>query len=213
MRAGSVLAGVEIPVVHLTLHTPAVYLRKQFVIVLFTDRAADDFADAREEYIGSLHGLSVGVLLHVERLDFARVVGHDDRTPEVLLDKIAFVLAAEVHAPSGNRELELHAVGDSLPENFDALCIGKADEVFLQYTFQACDELLVDHLVQELKVVLAVVQCPPDTVLDEIFLQVHQFVLVDEGDLRLDHPELCQVAGRVGVFGTERRPECVDGTE
>ena len=30
-----------------------------------------------------------------------------------------------------------------------------------------------------------------------------------EGDLRLDHPKLCQVAARLGFFGAERRPKAV----
>ena len=30
-----------------------------------------------------------------------------------------------------------------------------------------------------------------------------------EGDLRLDHPELCQVAARLGFLGAERRPKAV----
>lgn len=33
---------------------------------------------------------------------------------------------------------------------------------------------------------------------------------VAEGDLRLDHPELCQVAGGVGVLGAEGGAEGVD---
>ena len=51
--------------------------------------------------------------------------------------------------------------------------------------------------VEEFKVVLAVLQSPTDTVLDEVFLKIHQTSEVEECYLRLNHPELCQVARSV----------------
>ena len=48
------------------------------------------------------------------------------------------------------------------------------------------------------------------TVLEEALRQVGVVGQVGEGDLRLDHPELGQVAAGVGVLRAERRPEGVD---
>ena len=61
-----------------------------------------------------LHCLAVRVLLHIERLDLAWIVSHDDRTFEVFFYEIALMLATEVHSPTSDRELKLHAVSDCL---------------------------------------------------------------------------------------------------
>ena len=67
----------------------------------------------------------------------------------------------------------------------------------------------VDALVEELHVLRAAFQHVADDALEERLGQVHVVVELEEGHLRLDHPELGQVARRVGVLGAERRPEGV----
>ena len=54
------------------------------------------------------------------------------------------------------------------------------NEVRIQYAFQTGNQTLVNHLVQESKIVLAMLQCPTDTILDEVFLQLHQTVHIQE---------------------------------
>ena len=122
------------------------------------------------------------------------------------------MLAGQVHTPADG-ELELAAISHSLLQNPDTLGIGQTHERTAYHPLEALDEGLVDHLVEELQVVLAVVECPLYTILDEVFLEVHQVVHIDEGHLGLYHPELSQVAGRIGVFGTEGGTEGVDGTQ
>ena len=122
------------------------------------------------------------------------------------------MLAGQVVAPVAG-ELKLAAILHGLLEDADAFGIGQTDEVLLEHSFKALNEALVNHLVEELKVVLAVVQSPAHAVLDEILLQVHQFLEVHEGDFGFYHPELGQVARRVGVFGAECGAEGVDSTE
>ena len=87
------------------------------------------------------------------------------------------------------------------------------NEIGIQYTLQTSDQALINHLVQESKVVLAVLECPTDTVLDEIFLQLHQTVHIQESNLWLYHPELSQVARSITVLCTEGWTEGVDSTE
>ena len=99
---------------------------------------------------------------------------------------------------------------DCLLKNVDSLGVWQANESFLQHTFKTLDETLVNHLVQELKVIAAVVKCPAYAILYEVFLQVHQFFLIDECNLWFHHPELCKVTRSVTVLGTERRTEGVD---
>ena len=67
----------------------------RLVISSFSQNAAegtipssDDFADLGEEHVHGADGLAVLVLLHVEGLDVARIVGEDDRTLEVLLHQV-----------------------------------------------------------------------------------------------------------------------------
>ena len=212
MRTRTKLTCIEIPLIVVLIHAASLDLVEQLLIVLLTDRTANDLANAREEHVSALHRLAVSILLHIERLDLRRIVGHNHRTLEVLLYKIALMLTAEVHAPTGDREFELMSVLDSLLQDADALGIRQAYEILLDDRLQRSDQRLVDHLVEELQVVLAVVQGPLHAVLDEVFLKIHQLVLVDEGNLRLDHPELSQVARRITVLSAESRTEGVDGT-
>ena len=86
-------------------------------------------------------------------------------------------------------------------------------EVGVEHTLKSCDETLVYHLVEELQVVLAVLQCPAYAELYEVLLELHQSAEVEECHLRLHHPELSEVPWRVGVLGAERRAEGVDGSK
>ena len=122
------------------------------------------------------------------------------------------MLAGKVHAPA-HGELKLATVGNSLLKNLDTLGIGETHKGVGQHALQSVDECLVDHLVQELKVILTVVECPLNAILNEVFFKIHQVVHVDERHLWLYHPELCQVTGSVGVLCTERRTEGIDSTQ
>ena len=52
-----------------------------------------------------------------------------------------------------------------------------------------------------------------DDVLDELLGQLLQAVEIEERDLRLDHPELGEMAARLRLLGAERRAEAVDLAE
>ncbi len=52
-----------------------------------------------------------------------------------------------------------------------------------------------------------------DAVFYEFLGEVHIVLNLVERHFRLNHPELRKVAGRVGVFGAESRPERVDASE
>jgi len=69
------------------------------LVALLALAAADELADLGHEHVHGGHGAPVVVLAHVEGLDGARVVEHDDRLPEHLLGQVALVLALQVHAP------------------------------------------------------------------------------------------------------------------
>ena len=56
-------------------------------------------------------------------------------------------------------------------------------------------------------------QSPTHTVLDEVLCQIHIVVDVVESHFGLNHPELGQMARRVGILCTERRPESVNGSQ
>ena len=213
MRACSILAGVKIPVVNFFLHTAIVDFFEQLFVAFLTNRTANDFANAWEEYVGALHSLSVFVLLHIERLNLTWVVGHNYWAFEVFFHQVAFVLAAQVHSPFSYRELEFNTIFLCFLQYFKAFCVGKAHESIFQNTFEASNKFLVNHLVEELKVVLTVLQCPTNTIFNEVFFQVHQFLLVDKSHFGFYHPELCQVSWRIRVFCTERRTECIDSSE
>ena len=222
MGARAEATGIEIPPHVLHGDAAGLNLVDKLVIVFLAHASANDFANLREQHVGALYGLfhllSVedGLLfvnLHVESLYLLGVVGHDDRLLEVFLHKVALVLGSKVVAPiAGELELLL-ALGNSLLKDFDALGVRQAYEGFLQHTLKALDESLVNHLVEELEVVLAVVQCPTHAILDEVFLKVHEVVQVDEASFGLHHPKLGKVARCVAVLGTEGGTEGVDGSQ
>ena len=126
----------------------------------------------------------------------------------MLLHQETLMLRSQVIAPLAG-ELKLPSVLHRLLQDIHALRIGQADKLRIDYRLQAGNQALIYKLIQELQVVLAVSQCPAYAVLDEVLLQVHQLVFLDESHLGLNHPKLCQVARRVGVLGAEGRTEGV----
>ena len=71
----------------------------ELVVVSFTLRATNDLPDLGEEDVHTADGLAVVVELHVEALDFLRIVGDDDRALEVLFYKVALMFARQVGTP------------------------------------------------------------------------------------------------------------------
>ena len=212
MRARTIFASVEIPPHVFHRNIAALYLAHELVVVFFTHRTTDDFTDLREEHIRTLNGAAVLIDLHVESLDVFRIVGHDDRLPEVVFHQITFMLAGQVDTPR-HGILKLLSGFDCFLKYANALGVGETHEILLEHSFETGDETLVYHLVEELEIVLAVVEGPFHTILDEVFLQIHQSLLLEESHFGLYHPKLGQMAGRVGVLGTECGAESIDGTK
>ena len=106
------------------------------------------------------------------------------------------MLGSQIVAPVTG-ELELLTIFDSLLQDIDTLCIRKTHKSLFQYTFQTFNQRLVNHLVQELQIILTVIKSPTNAVFDEVLFKIHQFFLIKESNLRLYHPELRQVAGSV----------------
>ena len=115
------------------------------------------------------------------------------------------MLGLEVVAP-GDGKLERLA---RLVEDLDGLGVGDAEELAVDDVLERFDHRLVDPLVEELHVFGAFFQHVAEDALQEPFGQFHVAPEVAEGHLRLDHPELGQVARRVAVLGAEGRAEGV----
>ena len=103
------------------------------------------------------------------------------------------MLTSQVVAPVAG-EFKLLAILDGLLQNIDTLGVRQTHEGFLQHAFKALNQGLVNHLVEEGEIVLTIVERPLHTVLDEVFLQIHQLFLIEESNLGFYHPELGQVA-------------------
>ena len=93
VRACSVLTSIKIPPHILHRDIQLSDTSHQLVLVFFTHTTTDDFSNLREQYVCTLYSLTVCVLLHVECLDFLRIVNHYNRLLEVLFYQIAFVFA------------------------------------------------------------------------------------------------------------------------
>ena len=122
------------------------------------------------------------------------------------------MFGSQVDAPVYG-ELELMSLRYGFFQNLDTFRIRQTNEAFFQNTLQTFYQALVKHIVQELHVIGAVIQSPLYAELDEFFRQVHVIGNVVERDFRLNHPELRQVTGSIGVFGAERRSERIDSAQ
>ena len=119
------------------------------------------------------------------------------------------MLRSKVHAPV-NGELELPA---ALLQNLDSFGVGETYEVVLHHEVQTVYQFLVEVLVQEGDVVGTMLQSVVDAVFDEFLGEIHVVLDLVECHLGLNHPELGEVAGCIGVFGAERRAEGVDAAQ
>ncbi len=130
----------------------------------------------------------------------------------MVFHQIALMFGSQVNSPV-HREFKLMPFGNSLFQYLDTFRIRQAHEAFFQDTLQTFNQALIKHVIEELHIVGTVVQSPLYTIFDEIFRQVHIVRNIIERHFRLNHPELCQVAGSIGILGTERRTECIDGSQ
>ena len=95
----------------------------------------------------------------------------------------------------------------------DGLGVGHVLEARCRHVLERGEHGVVDALVEELEIGAAVLEHVLDDVLQKVFGERHVAGEIAEGHLRLDHPELGQVARRVGVLGAERGAEGVDVAE
>ena len=126
----------------------------------------------------------------------------------MLLNQVALVLALQVTTPL-NGELKLLT---ACLQNLDTLSVVQTLEVVLNNEVQALQQLVVPHLVHKLQILLAVLQRIANQILQEILSELHIVHQVVERNLRLDHPELSQVARGVRILSTESGTEGVDLT-
>ena len=122
----------------------------------------------------------------------------------------------QVDTPTIHRILELALlVVVGVTQDIDGFGVGQAHELMLKHKVQLADELhrfvffllalffVLQAFAEELEVVHVVVQSILDQVFQHFLCQIHVVVDVVEGHFRLNHPELGQVAGSVGVLSTE----------
>ena len=98
-------------------------------------------------------------------------------------------------------------------EGLDRIAVVHPLEGRVDERLEPLDAVLVDVLGEERHVVGPLVEHGAEQILEEVLGQVGVVVQVGEGDFRLDHPELGEVAGRVRILGAEGRPERVHPVE
>lgn len=124
----------------------------------------------------------------------------------MLFRQIAFVLGGEIHAPV-HRVFELLT---AIFQNGDRVSVIHLSEIRGNETLQTIDRIFINAFGKELHVICPLFQNGFENVLQHRFRQTCHIVQISKGDFRLQHPELCQVAGGVGVFRTEGWAEGVD---
>jgi len=209
MLDAAVTAQIEIPAIIAHIHAKFCDALLQHLHALFTLAAADELADTGNEKIRRSNGLAVVILAHVEGLDLFGIIRNEDGALKDLFGEIALVFGLQITAPKyGILELIFF-----LFEQGDRFGVADAGEVGVDHVFEALQQALIDELVEEFEFLGCLFEGIPDDVLDHGFRYIHIACKIAEGHFRLDHPELCRVAGRIGVFRTEGRAEGVDVTE
>ena len=122
------------------------------------------------------------------------------------------MFGSEVIAPVA-WELELLAVLNGFLKDFYTFCVWKADKLRIYYGFESFDKSFVHELVEEEQVIHTIIKCPFDAELNEVFFEIHEFIFLDKGYLRFNHPELCQVSRCIGVLSSESRTKGVNFSE
>mmetsp|Transcript_14576 Transcript_14576/g.63141 ORF Transcript_14576/g.63141 Transcript_14576/m.63141 type:complete len:630 (+) Transcript_14576:1418-3307(+) len=206
---GSVPPQVHVPLVLLGFQAHLDHPALHYLQTLLSLRSADELANLGHQHVHRGHRLAVLVEPHVKRLDVLGVVVHDDRLLEDLLGQVALVLRREVDAPL-HRVHKLFASRHSLLEELDGLGVGHAAKGGRRHVLHAVQSLLIVHLGDEREVLGAVLEDVVEAVLHVVLGALHVILEVGEGYLGLNHPKFSEVARRVGVLGSERRPERVD---
>src|ERR1035437_9049555 len=206
VRNPAELAQVEIPLEGLFRQFVLMNALQQQIVGPNALRAADDFpVTLGREHIhaeGELRPLRIG--LHVERLDGRRIAMHHYRPVELRRD-VGFIRRTEVTAPL---ELVLdQALGMSFLQHLHGLVVGDARKRrgnLLQLAEVAADRLQLGT---------PLLQASLDDEGNELLRQDHQIVKSGESNLRLDHPELGEMASRLRFLRAEGWPEAVDLAE
>ena len=209
MRHGAELAKVEIVAVVVKIHSACFHCGNELAVISFSFGAADDLTDTGNEKVGGGNRLTVGILLHIERLDILGIVGKEYGLLIDLLGDIALVLGLKVKSPLYGvfklhaRRLELIDRGGVV--NDSKIVFNNAPQFIKQTLFEAGFE--------EGKLLGAFLHHVTDNVLDHFLGDLDDIGKLGEGDLGLDMPELRNVAGGVAVLCTEGGTEGVDLTK
>ena len=85
--------------------------------------------------------------------------------------------------------------------------IGHAAELRIDYVVEPFYQSLVYEAIKKVHLLGSVFENVIDDILYHVLSQPHIVLQVCECDLRLYHPELGSVSGRIRILGSERRPE------
>ena len=139
------------------------------------------------------------VVLHVESLNLGRIAMDKERLiKEFREDRL--LVAAEIIPP---RHGDISGL-----EVLHGLVVAYARVRFLGRRLERRDVPP-----QRLKLPAALAYSPADNGRHVVLGQVHDCIEVGVGDLRLDHPELREVASGLRLLGAESRPKAVDPAE
>ena len=98
-------------------------------------------------------------------------------------------------------------------QKLDSLGVGYTAELRIYDMVQTLDQSLVHETVEELHFFRCMLHNVADDIFQHCLSKLHIVLQISESDFRLDHPELCCMAGGIGILCTEGRSEGVDVAE
>ena len=200
MRHGAVFAQIDVPLEGLPREVVLLDALEQQLRIVDALAAADDFPVAfGREHVHAQHQVRpLGVRLEIKRLERSREAVHHDG-PLAVFREQRLVGAAKIAAP-----LDLAA---PRLQNPDGVVVAHPRKRRLD-GFQ-----LGDVALQPLQLLAPVFEHAPDDEDDQLLGHALHVLQRGVGHLRLYHPELREVAPRLGFLGAEGRSKAVDLAE
>ena len=206
MAGSSVFTEIQIEIIVLFPHSQFFNTVFQLFVIVLSLTSSDNLANPGNKAVHGSNGFPVLVQFHVKGLDLLRIIRDKHRFFEDFLCQIALMLCLQVASPE-HLVFKLVVV---FHEDIYSLGIGHMAEFGIQHMVQTVQETFIHEGVEEVHLLRSILQHIADHIFQHGLGQLHVVLQIREGDLGLDHPELCRMAGRIGILRTEGGTEGVD---
>ena len=206
MPCRTIFPKIHIKSVIFFLQSQLLHAGSQLIIIIFPLASSDDLPDSRNKTVYCCNRFIVIIHLHIESFDILRIVRYKYRTLVNFLCQITFMFCLKICSP-GYFIFKFIIV---LFQYFNRFCISHSREVRRNDIIQTVKKSFIYKRIEEIHLFRRIFQHIADHVFQHGFCKSHIIIKICKGHLRLDHPELCRMSCRIGIFRTERGSERIN---